>query len=217
MKMLCTLLAASLMTSVPAIVTQAQQAPSAAYSSAAVTEPATLGADLARLDATLNATQTFTGSFSQVNADGSTDTGKVYIQRPGKLRFEYDGPLLMVSDGVLLTQQDKLLETTDSVPLASTPLDFFLKNDVNLARDVEIVAFRKSPVEWAVSARDGSGEVDGVITLRFDATTLALLGWNIDDSFGNTTRVALSDLRYNAQLDPRLFVLRDDDRRDRRR
>ena len=184
---------------------------------AAFTEPATLNADLARLDATLNATETFTGSFNQYNTDGSTDRGTVYIARPGKLRFEYDGPLLVVSDGVTLVQQDRVLETTDRVPLSATPLEFFLKNDVNLARDVEVVAFQKSPTQWRVSARDGSGQVDGVMTLVFDATTLALQGWVIDDGFGNATRVELADLRYNAQLDPRLFVLRDDRRRDRRR
>jgi outer membrane lipoprotein-sorting protein len=178
---------------------------------------ATMGADLARLDATLNATNTFTGRFTQTNADGSTDGGRVYIQRPGKLRFEYEGPLLVVSDGVTLVQQDKQLETSDRVPLSATPLEFFLKNDVNLARDVDIVAFNKTPMEWQVSARDGSGEVDGVITLLFDATTLAMRGWIIDDSFGNRTQVALSELRYNADLDPRLFVLRDNTRRDRRR
>ena len=174
-------------------------------------------ADLARIDATLNATQTFAGRFTQTNADGTTDTGTVYIQRPGKLRFEYDGPLLVVSDGVTLVQRDEALETSDRVPLSATPLEFFLKNDVNLARDTQLVDFRKGPSTWSVSARDGSGEVDGTVTLVFDAATLALQSWIIDDSFGARTRVDLSDLRYNAQLDPRLFVLRDDRRGNRRR
>ena len=175
------------------------------------------GADLARIDATLNATQTFAGRFTQTNADGTTDTGTVYIQRPGKLRFEYDGPLLVVSDGVTLVQRDEALETSDRVPLSATPLEFFLKNDVNLARDTQVVDFRKAADTWQVSARDGSGEVDGTVTLVFDAATLALRSWIIDDSFGARTRVDLSDLRYNAELDPRLFVLRDDRRGDRRR
>jgi len=213
-----TFLASALLGSVAlattAIGSPAETAPIMAQ--AAMVNP-NMSQDLARLDATLNATNTFTGRFTQTNADGSTDGGRVYIQRPGKLRFEYEGPLLVVSDGVTLVQQDKQLETSDRVPLSATPLEFFLKNDVNLARDVDIVAFNKTPVEWQVSARDGSGEVDGVITLLFDATTLAMRGWIIDDSFGNRTQVALSELRYNADLDPRLFVLRDDSRRDRRR
>ena len=64
----------------------------------------------------------------------------------------------------------------------------------------------------------GSGEMDGAITMVFDAQNLALKEWIITDDFGGQTRVALSDLSYNARLDPRLFILRDDsNRRDRRR
>ena len=188
-----------------------------ALAQAAFTSPATVEADMARINGTLNATETFTGRFTQTNSDGTTDGGRVYIQRPGKLRFEYDGPLLVVSDGVTLVQHDKALETTDRVPLSATPLDFFLKNDVDLLRDTEVVAFQQTPSEWRVSARDGSGEVEGTVTLVFDAGTLALKSWIIDDTFGARTRVDLSDLRYNAQLDPRLFVYREDNRRDRRR
>ena len=208
--MLRTALAAVLLLGAPAQLGLAQQV------QAAITQPATLAADLARVDATLNATQTFAGDFRQFNPDGTQQTGKVYIQRPGKARFEYDGPLLIVSDGVTIAQQDRQLETLDRGPLSATPLDFFLKNEVNLARDTEIVAFRKTPQEWRISARDGSGNVDGVLTLVFDATTLALKGWVVDDAFGSTIQTELSNLRYNAQLDPRLFILRDPDRRERR-
>ena len=172
--------------------------------------------DLARINATLNATETFAGDFLQIDPDGTRTGGKVYIQRPGKVRFEYDGPLLIVADGVTIAQQDRVLETFDRGPLSATPLDFFLKNEVDLARDTEIVAFRKTLDEWRVSARDGSGNVDGTLTLVFDAGTLALKGWVVDDPFGNRVVTELSNLRYNAQLDPRLFILRDPDRRERR-
>ena len=115
-----------------------------------------------------------------------------------------------------MTQQDRALETFDRVPLASTPLNFFLRENVNLARDTEVVALQKLPNEWRVAARDGSGEMDGVITMIFDAQTLALKEWIITDGFGGNTRVILSNLRYNERLDPRLFILREQ-RRGRNR
>ena len=68
-----------------------------------------------------------------------------------------------------------------------------------------------------MTARDGSGEMDGAITMIYDANTLALKEWIIADSFGGETKVLLSDLRYNERINPRLFVLRDESRRDRRR
>ncbi len=192
---------------------QAQQQPLAAF-----TSPQTVPADLARVDTALNNTLSFSGRFDQYAADGSVEAGQIYLQRPGKMRFEYDAPspLLIVSDGVTMTQQDRALETFDRVPLASTPLNFFLRENVNLARDTEVVALQKLPNEWRVAARDGSGEMDGVITMIFDAQTLALKEWIITDGFGGNTRVILSNLRYNERLDPRLFILREQ-RRGRNR
>ncbi len=192
---------------------QTQQAPLPAF-----TSPQTVPNDLARVDTALNNTLSFSGRFDQYAADGSIESGQIYLQRPGKMRFEYDAPspLLIVSDGVTMTQQDRALETFDRVPLASTPLNFFLRENVNLARDTEVVALQKLANEWRVAARDGSGEVDGVITMVFDAQTLALKEWIITDGFGGNTRVILSNLRYNERLDPRLFVLREE-RRGRNR
>ena len=181
----------------------------------AFTNPQTVPADLARVDAALNNTLSFQGRFAQYGADGSFAQGTIYLSRPGKLRFEYDqpSPLLIVSDGVTLTQQDRALETTDRVPLSSTPLHFFLRENVNLAQDTEVVALQKTPLEWRVSARDGSGQMDGTITMFFDGSNLALKEWVITDGFGGNTRLLLSDLVYNQRLNPRLFILRDDNRR----
>ncbi len=186
----------------------------------AFTDIQNVRADLARIDAALNGTDTFSGRFAQYGADGSFAQGQVYVKRPGKLRFEYDepNPLLIVSDGVTLIQQDRALETFDRVPLSATPLNYFLKENVNLANDTEVIGLQKTAQNWRVTARDGSGEVDGTLTMVVDANTLALKEWSIGDSFGGQTRVILSDLRYNERLNPRLFVLREDsDRRDNRR
>ncbi len=181
-------------------------------------DPQNVPADLARIDSALNATSSFSGRFAQYASDGSFAQGTIYLRRPGKLRFEYDtpNPLLIVSDGVTLTQQDRVLETTDRVPLSSTPLNFFLKENVNLANDTEVTSLIKTFNEIRVTARDGSGDIDGAITMVFDAQNIALREWIISDSFGGETRVILSDLKYNERINPRLFVLRDSSRRDRR-
>ena len=183
------------------------------------TDRANVPADLQRIDYALNNTGSFSGRFTQHNTDGTVDQGKIYLKRPGKLRFEYDAPnpLLIVSDGVTLIQQDRALETSDRVPLSATPLNYFLKENVNLANDTEVVSLIKTPAETRVTARDGSGEMDGDITMVFDARNLALRGWTIADAFGGQTHVRLSDLEYNQRIDPRKFVLRDNTRRERGR
>jgi outer membrane lipoprotein-sorting protein len=179
------------------------------------TDPANVRADLARIDATMNATTTFQGDFTQVAPDGIVSRGRIWLQRPGKVRFEYNepNPMLIVSDGVTLVQNDRQLETFDRVPLSATPLNYFLKENINLANDTEVTALQKYPGQWIVTARDGSGQQEGTMTLVFDSETLALQTWIIADDFGGATRVQLSNLQYNGRIDPRKFILREDSRR----
>jgi outer membrane lipoprotein-sorting protein len=182
---------------------------------AAFTDPANVRADLTRIDGAMNATKSFSGKFVQYYSDGSVTTGQIYLRRPKNLRLEYDAPnpLLIVADNGMLVQHDKDLETYDRIPLSSTPVSYFLSEDLNLAEDTEVIALQKTPTQWRVTARDGSGNMEGAITMVFDARTLALQEWIIADDFGGETRVVLSNLRYNDRLDPRLFILRDDSSR----
>ena len=200
-----------------------KQAPGQAYGAkpqyvAPFTDPANVRADLARIDASMNATHSFQGNFVQVAPTGEVSRGEIWLQRPGKVRFEYaaPNPLLIVSDGVTLVQNDRQLETFDRVPLSATPLNYFLKENINLANDTEVVGLQKLPGQWIVTARDGSGQQEGAITLVFNSETLALQTWVITDDFGGATRVQLSNLQYNGQIDPRQFILREPSRRDRR-
>lgn len=180
----------------------------------AFTHPQTVAQDLARLDMALNNTGTLTGRFVQNGSDGSYAQGALSLQRPGKIRFEYDAPspMLIVSDGVTIMQSDTALGTSDRIPLSSTPLDFFLKQTVSLARDTDVLALQKLPGFTQVTVRDGTGRAAGEMTMVFNEPNLALTEWRVKDEFGVETRVALSNLVYNETLDPRLFVLSNNDR-----
>ena len=196
------------------------QAPAAtAQRLPAFTHPTTVPQDLARIDAAMNSTVSFSGRFAQYGSDNSFSQGSIFLKRPGKVRFEYDAPaqMLMVSDGVTLTQVDKALDTKDRIPLKATPLAFFLGENVKLEDDVEVISLQKTMDSISVTAKDGSGEMDGAITMIFDPSTFALREWVVHDGFGQQTKILLSDLKYNERLNPRLFVLRDDRRGGRRR
>jgi len=181
----------------------------------AFTHMETAQADLDQISAALNSTASFAGRFAQYASDGSFAQGQIYLKRPGKIRFEYDepAPLLLISDGVTLTQIDRELETKDKVPLKSTPLAFFLAENVDLANDVEVAALQKTVDGIRVAAKDGSGEIDGMITMVFDPANLALKEWIVSDGFGSSTRIILSDLQYNQRLNPKLFIDREKKRR----
>lgn len=185
----------------------------------AFTHPTQVPKDLAAIDLALNNTASFSGRFAQYGSDGSFSQGTIYLKRPGKIRFEYDAPapLLLVSDGVTLTQIDRQLDTKDRIPLKTTPLAFFLGENVKLEDDVEVVSLQKTATKTSVTAKDGSGQMDGAITMIFDPQTLALSEWIVHDGFGQQTQIILSELKYNQRLNPNLFIIRDKSRRDRRR
>ena len=54
---------------------------------------------------------TMKARFIQANPDGSYLEGDLYLNRPGKMRFEYDDPvpILLVADGLFFIHVDKQL------------------------------------------------------------------------------------------------------------
>ena len=80
-------------------------------------------AALARANSALNSVQRLQGRFLQSSPDGVNARGRFFLERPGRLRFQYDPPstLLIVSDGRVVSMRDTALRTTERTPLRSTP------------------------------------------------------------------------------------------------
>ncbi len=174
-------------------------------------EGAERAASLALANSALNAVQRLQGRFVQTAPDGARAAGAFYLQRPGKLRFEYDPPatLLIVSDGSVVALRDTELRTTERTPLRSTPLNLILGARIDLARDARIVRVSQSGPWLMITARDRSGQTDGQITLHFFGADAQLRSWDVTDATGARTRVTLSEVTQPANLDRRLFRLED--------
>lgn len=166
---------------------------------------------LVRANATLNGIQRLQGRFVQASPDGSRAGGAFYLQRPGKLRFEYDPPatLLIVSDGAVVSMRDTALQTTERTPLRSTPLNLILGQRIDLEHDARILRVSRAGPWTMITARDRSGETDGQITLHFYGDDATLRSWDVIDATGARTRVTLSDISAPETLDRRLFRLDD--------
>lgn len=161
----------------------------------------------------LASVRTARGSFEQVGPDGSFSTGRFALQRPGKVRFDYDDPvpLLMVSDGTTVALQDSELETTDRVPLGSTPLALLLADRPDFRTQADILDLRRADGQISITMSDRSGETEGTLTLILSEPDNRLRGWRTVDASGGVTSVLLSDLETGIRLNPRLFILRDFD------
>ena len=159
----------------------------------------------------LQGLKTVTGRFSQTDPNGGASTGMLYLQRPGKARFEYDPPagLLVVSDGQFVGVSDRRLKTFNEYPLGRTPLVLLLAREVRLDRGVTITGVDETPNGFSISARDGRGQAEGRITLLFRSDPVALRGWSLVDGQGRTTQVRLGPLAPADHLAAGLFYIRD--------
>jgi hypothetical protein len=98
-------------------------------------------AQAAKVSSYLSSLQTLVGNFVQVGPDGSKTKGDFYIQKPGKLRFEYDAsPIAIIADGSSLAVRDNKLATQDIYPLSQTPLRFLLSDRIDLLKDTNVVS-----------------------------------------------------------------------------
>ena len=156
------------------------------------------------------------GSFVETGPNNVRREGRFYLQRPGKMRFEYTNPagLLVVSDGYNVKRYDPRLENFQQVPLGRTPLSVFLARNVRLDQGVRIDGVtRMAGGGFSITARDSARPNDGQVVLSFAGSPLRLTEWTITDPQGARTRTQLTALQPASSLAASLFQLRDPTRR----
>jgi outer membrane lipoprotein-sorting protein len=150
-----------------------------------------------RVNAYFNNITNLQGSFEQVDATNKQSSGRFYVQRPGKIRFDYAPPsaLRIVADGSHLAIEDADLKTVEKYPIQSTPFKLLLSDAVDLSRDARVVGVESQDGTLAVTLEDKSGDAAGSIRLVFHSgPELQLKEWSITDAQGLTTRVTVSDV-----------------------
>jgi outer membrane lipoprotein-sorting protein len=152
---------------------------------------------LERINAYFNNITNLQGSFEQVDATNKQSSGRFYVQRPGKIRFDYAPPsaLRIIADGSHLAIEDSDLKTVEKYPIGSTPFKLLLSDAVDLARDARVVGVETADGTLAVTLEDKSGDAAGSIKLVFqNGAELQLKEWLITDAQNLTTRVTVSDV-----------------------
>lgn len=170
-------------------------------------------AALQRVSDYLNGIESAEGQFFQISPDGSTDQGKFYLRKPGRVRFEYDAPNpnLIVADGSTIAVENSDLNTTDRYPLTDSPLRLLLSEEVDLTTDPRVTEVRREPGALSVTARQEDGLAPGQITIEFldNGAGLELRQWEILDAQGLRTLVAITQMHEGVTLSPALFVIED--------
>jgi outer membrane lipoprotein-sorting protein len=181
-----------------------------APSEAAIRQPGT-SADLARIEAYLNALDSLRSSFVQINPNGGTVTGELYYQRPDKMRLDYDPPsrILIVANGWSLVYHDRRLKQVSHLFTSRTPLGFLLENEIRLSGKVTVTDVQRIADELMVTLVQSEEPDQGAITLVFAEEPLALRRWTVVDAQGLRTHVVLEDVETGVELDRELFRFRD--------
>jgi outer membrane lipoprotein-sorting protein len=158
----------------------------------------------------LSSVQTMVGNFVQVGPDGRRVDGSFSIQKPGKVRFQYNppSPIDIIADGSSVVVRDRSLETTDFYPLSQTPLRYLLADHIDLLRDTDVLSVSADDTFVTVVIEE-TQVMTGTnrLMIMFDAKSLQLKQWTVTDPQGLDTTVAVYNLDAAKKPDPNLFVI----------
>jgi len=146
----------------------------------------------------------------QVGPDGSRVKGEFYIQKPGKIRFEYEPPsrIEIVADGQSVIVRDRKLATQDLYPLSQTPLRFLLSERIDLMRETNIIGVRADETFVTITIEETQPLVGtSRLVMMMGAKDYQLKQWTITDPQGYDTTVAVSNLDNSKRPDPNLFKI----------
>ena len=173
--------------------------------------PAQDQADIARVETYLNSIHTLKARFEQIAPDGSPSGGTVWLQRPGKMRFQYDppSPFLLVAGYGLLVFHDSQLGQTSNIPLGRTPLGLLLQDNLKLSGAVTVTQLERYPAQLQLTLLRTETPAEGSLTLVFADSPLALRSWIVLDAQRRETRVSLYDVQLGGSFDQSLFTYID--------
>ncbi|MBL8656603.1 MAG: outer-membrane lipoprotein carrier protein LolA [Altererythrobacter sp.] len=179
--------------------------------------------DLDAAVAALRGIGSMTADFTQTDRNGTTIPGKLYLKRPGKIRFEYapSARMLVVSTGKSLYLIDYEVNQVQRWPIGNSPLGALLDPSRDVKAYGTLIA-TQSPDVVSVEVRDRKRPEFGMINLIFlrDATApggLRLTNWVALDSQNNRTTVRLSNQSYGAAIPDSKFTFTDPRRTGGRR
>ncbi|NVN43121.1 outer membrane lipoprotein carrier protein LolA [Asaia siamensis] len=182
--------------------------PAMAQVKPAVLRPADTGW-IARIQDALNGIHAIKARFQQIAPDGARTTGTAWLDRPGRMRFDYDkpSPLLLIANQGQIVYQDRELGQVTTLPLDRTPLGLLLRPDLRLSGDVTVTGFQHDKGLVQVTLVRSATPSEGSLTLILADSPLTLRSWVVKDAQGRETQIDLFDVAANPTLPDTLFAL----------
>lgn len=166
------------------------------------------GVNVAPINTYLNRLRSATGRFRQVNPNGSAQTGTFFLQKPGRIRFEYDRPAgsMVIADGINVAVFDpKSTRVSSRYPLSRTPLSLLLRENLSLAEPGLVLGATRDERGVHITVVDPRAPQDGRMVMTFGENPVVLREWVITTSQGQRTQVSLTELSAGVALERSLF------------
>lgn len=161
-----------------------------------------------KIETYLNNITTLESRFTQLNNDGTIDSGKFYLWRPGRLRFEYDAPKsdYIVADGLLIHYWDHGVKNYSNAPIGSTLAEFLLRKKITLSGDLDVVSLRRPQAgKLVLTLQQRDNPEAGDVRLLFNENPMQLTKWRVTDGTGAITETELSHIKTDHRISATLF------------
>jgi outer membrane lipoprotein-sorting protein len=170
-------------------------------------------AELKQIEAWLNGVGTMKAHFTQLGDKGEA-TGTFYLDRPGRLRFDYDTPQkdIIVAGHELIWFYDARTKEANHAPISRTLADLLLRREIALTgEDITVTDFQRQGDAVQLVMAETDHPEEGSFALTLGEHPFQIRSWRVVDSQGHTTQVTLDNAQYGLSLDPKLFVWHDPD------
>ena len=168
--------------------------------------------DIRKAENYLNNLDTARSRFTQIAPDGSRRTGTFYLDKPGKLRFEYDPPTqdFIVADGTFIYFYDAELNEQTHAPIGQTLADFILRENLNIGEDVIVTDVTRGGGLLQITLVQKEDPKAGSLKLGFqESPVFSLKKWRVTDAQGSIVEIVLADIQTNARPASELFIYRN--------
>ncbi len=150
--------------------------------------------------------KTMMGEFVQFGPRGEQTGGKFFLERPGRIRFNYEepSPMRVIADGKAVVIGNRKLKTWDLYPLSKTPLKLLLSESIDLGGKMVRKVEQEDDLVTVILG-DKSVFGDSTITMMFDPKTNDLRQWTIKDQQGKETSVMIFNVQTGVDFDKSVF------------
>ena len=155
--------------------------------------------------------KTMMGDFVQFGPSGEQTGGKFFIERPGKVRFNYENPstFKVTADGTSVVLENARMNTADLYSLSSTPLKLLLDERIDLSGN-KVQDVRQEADATTITLADRSVFGNSTITMMFDPQNYELKQWTIRDAQGKDTTVMIYNVQSGVTFDRSVFAINYD-------